>query len=140
MARRSSRSDNGRLGVELAERLLAASVPPDLRAWGALLAETVTMRVGNRAPVVGHKAAMEEVALLLAGIESMGDGFRFLRPATDRVTVLMELEARLAGGLERIPLAIVLRPLAVKGGIVDLRVYLDRIPPTTESPRRLSYL
>jgi hypothetical protein len=111
--------------LALADALLAASAPPDPSAWSSLLCDTVTLRIGSRPVRVGRHAAEGELGWLFAKIAGFSRRFRYVCPAKDGMTVLMELEAMPIDRGEMAPLAVVLRPLGGEKLVADLRLYLD---------------
>lgn len=121
--------------VELAQMLLAASNPPDLAAWGRVLTEKVTLRIGNRTPRVDRAGALAELGWLFAKVRSLGQGFEEVWPGSDGQTLFMELDITPLGGGVPLPLAIILRTLETGPAVVDIRFYVDPAPLFTEPSR-----
>jgi hypothetical protein len=111
--------------VALADSILKASDPIDIRAWSIMLADDVHLRVGSRPVAVGRKQALGELRLLFAKADALGRGFCAVWPGNDRETVLLELELTPSAGGVAIPVAIIARAIDPNPLLRDLRFYLD---------------
>lgn len=108
----------------MADRVLAATSPPDLAAWHDLLWPEAHLRIGNRPLALGREAALVEIGWLLEEVAMFGRGFREIWPGRDGPTVLMELDAVRCDGVT-MPLVIVLRALSPEPPVRDIRFYID---------------
>ena len=131
---RDSRSIRPDATGDLARFLMAASNPPDLAMWGEVLADNITLRIGNRPSKIDRTDALAELGWMFAHVRSLGQGFREIWPGTDGQTMFMELDVALLDGGTPLPLAIVLRAAASKAIVLDIRFYLDPAPLTAEAP------
>jgi hypothetical protein len=106
---------------------LLTSQPLDANAWSDIASDDLHVRIGNASPAIGKDAALAELELFFARINSMGTGF--LEIWRRQETVYAELEVQFTepmGCERRIPCAIVAR--ITHGSLRDLRFHLDPSP------------
>ncbi len=108
-------------------RQLLSTHPFDQSAWDAAVAPDVHVQNGNAAPAIGKSAALAELSLFVARIQSVGANF--CETCKQKETIFAEVEIAFADGTrceQRIPCVIVAR--TISGCLVDLRIHLDPSP------------
>lgn len=106
---------------------LLCTHPFDAIAWEAAVGHDLHLRIGNAVPAIGKKAALAELSLFFARIDSLGAGFCEMCSLRETVFAEMEVGFTDATGREqRIPCVIVAR--IVSNSVLDLRFHLDPSP------------
>jgi hypothetical protein len=126
-----------RKGLATKLQELVTAHPFDHVAWDKIAAPEIHLRIGNAAPIVGKSAALAELALFFARIESLGEGFWEL--CRRRETIFAEVDIGFVdsgGTYRRIPCVIVAR--MTDNSLLDLRFDLDPSPIPLQSPTKMS--
>jgi len=118
--------------LHIVETLFAAG-PADLRVWSCLLDASAHLRIGNRPPAVGRNAVLGELGAFLAGVATIGSGYREVWALEEAILVETDVVPRTKRsepcGLPApaLPCVMVFR---TGGGALalDVRFYLDPAP------------
>lgn len=108
--------------------LLAPGRPPDVRAWQALLAEDIHLRICARPVAIGREDALTELAIFFRKVLTFGTGFHYFWLASDSDMILVESDIVTTTASKFLPIAIIFRVVKIEAKFQDVRFYFDPTP------------